>query len=220
MFKKIKENTFYKKFKEMRCDPKLRPITSLVLWFIFIFLVIVFVRVTSSSAIKSAPKEEKQNLSSYEFTYTNNDGVIFGLADNGKMEFIFGNNRYYYNGEKVYLIKGRNAKVIDNFDLKVLKITPNLLANLISNLTYHLDGEARQYAVPLSRFINLYEGDIEGVFSQVDNYNILINVYEKNNEIYMYKLDLSNYYKFRSLNDSGILTIDIYSDLDEVIGGV
>ena len=36
----------------------------------------------------------------------------------------------------------------------------------------------------------------------------------------MYKLDLSNYYKFRSLNDSGILTIDIYDDLDEVIGGV
>lgn len=220
MFRKIKENPYYKKFKEMRADPKLRPITSLIFWLVFMVLLIIFVRVTSSSVQRSTSTEVKQNLSSYEFTYTNNSGVIFGKADNDKLEFILGNNRYYYDGENVYLINGRSAKVISNFDLNVLKITPKFIENLISNLTYNTDGEAKQYAVPLSRFINLYEFDVEVNSSKANNYNVLVNVYEKDNEIYMYKLDLSNYYKFRSLNDSGILTIDIYDDLDEVIGGV
>ena len=220
MFKKIKENTYYKKFKEMRADPKLKPITSLIFWLVFMVLLIIFVRVSSSSVQRNEPLELKQDLSSYEFTYTNNSGVIFGKADNDKLEFILGNNRYYYDGENVYLIKGRNVQMISNFDLNVLKITPKLIENLISNLTYNMDGEAKQYAVPLSRFINLYEFDVEVDSSKADSYNILVNVYEKDNEIYMYKLDLSNYYKFRGLNDSGILTIDIYDEIDEVIGGV
>ena len=46
MFKKIKENPYYMKFKEMRADPKLKPITSLILWFIFIVIVVIFVRGT------------------------------------------------------------------------------------------------------------------------------------------------------------------------------
>ena len=43
----------------------------------------------------------------------------------------------------------------------------------------------------------------------------------------MYQLDLTNYYNFRGLNNDGILTIDIYGEVndftkyyDELIGGV
>ena len=56
----------------------------------------------------------------------------------------------------------------------------------------------------------------------------MVYVYKKENDIYMYKLDLSNYYQFRGLNNMGILTIDIYDVekgdfpkyYDSLIGGV
>ena len=48
MFKKIKDNKYYQKFKEMRADPKLKPITSLIFWFIFLVVLVLFVRSISS----------------------------------------------------------------------------------------------------------------------------------------------------------------------------
>ena len=126
------------------------------------------------------------------------------------------------------MILNKKAIVIDGFDLSVLKITPNFIDNLISDLSYNVIEGGRQYIIPLSRFINLYEYDTEADLSLANNYNIMLNVYEKNSKVYMYKLDLSNYYSFRGLNNSGILTIDIYDDevndfskfYDDLIGGV
>lgn len=230
MFKKIKENPYYVKFKEMRADPKLKPITSLILWFIFIVIVVIFVRGTVSTNNTTVKTDNVVNkdVSNYEFTYTNNSGVIFGESYEDKLEFIYSGNRYYYNGKNVYLIKNQNGTLATNFDLNVLKITPKMISNLIGNLTYTANGEAKQYVVPLSRFLNLYEIDVEADLSLANQYNIIVNVYEKDNNIYMYQLDLTNYYNFRGLNNDGILTIDIYDSevhdftkyYDKLIGGV
>lgn len=231
MFKKIKENPYYQKFKEMRADPKLRPITSLILWFIFFVIVILFARgLTSTRANLESTETQKTTLSdsNYEFTYSNNSGVIFGQTYDDKLEFMYGGNRYYYNGETVYLIQNQQATIMPAFDLNVLKINSKMINNLIGNLTYNRDGEAKQYLVPLSNFLNLYEVDVEADLSLANQYNIVINVYENENGIYMYKLDLTNYYNYRGLNNDGILTIDIYNSevndftkyYDELVGGV
>ena len=231
MFKKIKENPYYQKFKEMRTDPKLRPITSLILWFIFFVIVILFARgLTSTRANLESTETQKTTLSdsNYEFTYSNNSGVIFGQTYDDKLEFMYGGNRYYYNGETVYLIQNQQATIMPAFDLNVLKINSKMINNLIGNLTYNMDGEAKQYLVPLSNFLNLYEVDVEADLSLANQYNIVINVYENENGIYMYKLDLTNYYNYRGLNNDGILTIDIYNSevndftkyYDELVGGV
>ena len=231
MFKKIKENPYYQKFKEMRADPKLRPITSLILWFIFFVIVILFARgLTSTRANLESTETQKTALSdsNYEFTYSNNSGVIFGQTYDDKLEFMYGGNRYYYNGETVYLIQNQQATIMPAFDLNVLKINSKMINNLISNLNYNMDGEAKQYLVPLSNFLNLYEVDVEADLSLANQYNIVINVYENDNGIYMYKLDLTNYYNYRGLNNDGILTIDIYNSevndftkyYDELVGGV
>lgn len=231
MFKKIKENPYYQKFKEMRADPKLRPITSLILWFIFFVIVILFARgLTSTRANLESTETQKTTLSdsNYEFTYSNNSGVIFGQTYDDKLEFMYGGNRYYYNGETVYLIQNQQATIMTAFDLNVLKINSKMINNLIGNLTYNMDGEAKQYLVPLSNFLNLYEVDVEADLSLANQYNIVINVYENDNGIYMYKLDLTNYYNYRGLNNDGILTIDIYNSevndftkyYDELVGGV
>ena len=221
MFKKIKENPYYVKFKEMRADPKLRPLTSLIFWFIFIIIVIIFVRSTSGTKQKVA--EVRPSYSNYEFTYKNNSLTIFGQSYNGKLEFMAGNNRYYYDGENVYLIQNKTVSLMNGFDLNVLKITPSLINNLIANLDYTLKGEAKEYLVPLSRFLNLYEVDVEVNLSIANNYNIVIDVYDD-----MYQIDLTNYYAYKGLNNDGVLTIDIYESnvgdftkyYDNLIGGV
>ena len=231
MFKKIKENPYYQKFKEMRADPKQRSITSLILWFIFFVIIILFARgLTNTHANLENTERQKTTLSdsNYEFTYSNNSGVIFGQVYDDKLEFMYGGNRYYYNGGSVYLIKNQHATIMPNFDLNVLKINKKMINNLIGNLNYNMDGEAKQYLVPLSNFLNLYEVDVEADLSLANQYNIVINVYENDDGIYMYKLDLTNYYNYRGLNNDGILTIDIYNSeindftkyYDELVGGV
>ena len=227
MFKKIKE--YYQKFKEMRADSKLKPIISLVLWFIFIFIAILFVKGFSLDNNSNSNLENvRNNFTGYKFTYTNNNLKIFGESYDGKLEFFFEGNRYYYDEQNVYLVNNQSLEVIDNFDLNVLKITPDLIDSLISNLNYSIYNNALEYIVPLSRFLNLYEYDVEADLSLANNYNIMVYVYKKENDIYMYKLDLSNYYQFRGLNNMGILTIDIYDVekgdfpkyYDSLIGGV
>ena len=144
----------------MRADPKLRPITSLILWFIFFVIVILFARgLTSTRVNMESTETQKTTLSdsNYEFTYSNNSGVIFGQTYDDKLEFMYGGNRYYYNGETVYLVQNQQATIMPTFDLNVLKINPTMIDNLVGNLTYNMDGEAKQYLVPLSNFLNLYE---------------------------------------------------------------
>lgn len=221
MFKKIKENPYYIKFKEMRADPKLKPITSLILWFIFIVIVVIFIK--SSYSNEPIKKENINSISNYEFTYKNNNLTIFGNSYDGKMEFILNGNRYYYDLENVYLISNKEVTLVSNFDLNVLKITPKFIENLTANLSYSLNGEAKVYIVPLYRFLNLYEVDVEVDLSIANQYNILVSVYDD-----MYEIDLTNYYNFRGLNNDGILIIDLYESnigdfteyYDKLVGGV
>lgn len=225
MFKKIKENPYYVKFKEMRANPKLKPITSLVLWFIFIVVLIIFVRGLPSNS--SSASVQKKIISNYKFTYKNNNLVIFGESYDGKMEFFYQNNRYYYNEENVYLINEQNATLINNFDLNVLKIDFNFINNLISNLDYNLNGDFKEYVVPLSRFLNLYDVDVPINLSLANQYNIIVRIYENDNRIYKYQFDLTGYYNYKGLNNEGLLNIDIYGEVndftkyyDKLVGGV
>ena len=225
MFKKIKENPYYIKFKEMRADPKLKPITSLILWLIFIVILIIFVRGLPNNS--SSSTVQKKIISNYKFTYKNNNLVIFGESYDGKMEFIYQNNRYYYNGEKVYLINEQNVTLINNFDLNVLKIDFNFINNLISNLDYNLNGDFKEYVVPLSRFLNLYDVDVPINLSLANQYNIIVRIYENDNRIYKYQFDLTGYYNYKGLNNEGLLNIDIYGEVndftkyyDKLVGGI
>lgn len=144
-----------------------------------------------------------------------------------KWSFFIKNNRYYYNEENVYLINEQNATLINNFDLNVLKIDFNFINNLISNLDYNLNGDFKEYVVPLSRFLNLYDVDVPVNLSLANQYNIIVRVYENDNRIYKYQFDLTGYYNYKGLNNEGLLNIDIYGEVndftkyyDKLVGGV
>ena len=176
MLKKIKENPYYVKFKEMRANPKLRPITSLIFWLIFFVILIVFVRSLPDNSNYNASSNVNEIVSNYKFTYTNNNLTVFGEIYDDKLDFVIGNSHYYYNGESVYSVKNQSMTLIPNFNLSVLKINPSMINNLIGNLTYSMNGDAKEYAVPLSRFLNLYEVDVEADLSLANQYNIIVKV--------------------------------------------
>ena len=210
MFKKIKDNEVYKKFKELRSNPQTKAVMSLALWFIFFIIIILFARSTSSSS-KSNNTANYKKITSYEYVYKNNKSTIFGMKYNEKQIFNILDKKYYFDGENIYLIVDHSLSLENNFDLGYLKITPSMIEDLTKNINYTQNGEARQYLIPLINFINLYQNDTEIDLSLANNYNIIVNMYYKNNDLYMIKVDLSNYYKFYNLEDDGVLTIDLYN---------
>ena len=207
MFKKIKESEAYKK---LLSNLQVNAIISLGLWLLFFGIIIFFVRGIGSSSTKEEVNLNSK-LYSYEYTYKNNKITIFGKAYHNKQVFTVLNNKYYYNGENVYLLNDREFQMVPNFDLGILKVTPFMINNLTDNSSFTENNGVKQYLVPLVNFINLYEIDTDVDLSAVSNYNIVIRKYYLDSELYKFEIDLTNYYRMNNLDDSGILTINLYN---------
>ena len=165
----------------------------------------------NSSKLNNYSNNNSSKLNNYEYTYINNQLTIFGEKYNDKQIFTILNNKYYYNGKNVYLLKGNLLELVPDFDLSILKITVDMIDNLTDNLNFTENGEFKQYLVPLASFINLYEASATVDLSVANNYNIIIKKYDDNNDLYKVEIDLSNYYKINNLPDSGELTIYLYN---------
>lgn len=224
MFKKIKESGVITKYKDLRSNPQTKAIISLGFWLLFFFVIILFTRSTTRV---SSNLSKKENIYSYEFTYSNDVNVIFGKSYNDEKLYTILNQKYYYKDNIIYNVDGHNLTENSNVGLGVLRIDLKMIDSLISNINEMDNGEYKRYLVPLSRFLNLFE-DASGDLTNASSYNIIIDRYYKDSDIYMVKIDLSSYYSFRDLNNDGILTIDLYnvnktSDLKEyfsMLGGV
>ena len=194
MFKKLRENPYYLKFKELYKNPKTRSLISLFLWFIFFLLVILFLRGMNSNNVTTT---KETTTVSYEFTYENDYSKVFGECFNNRY-LIFKDNRYYYNGN-FYLIDGDKATLSD---FNMTFITPSMIDNLISGIS--LDGD--KYIIPLDRFISLYDVDTVFDLSSAMQYNVIMYVTSSG-----YAFDLSNYYLFKGLSYQGILKVSFYN---------
>ena len=215
MFKKIKESEAYNKYKELKENPQISAAMSLGVWLLLFIIIIVFTRGINSnnSSVKEVNISSKFN--NYEYTYKNDDITVFGKYYNKKQVFTILNNKYYYNGENVYIINGEEISIAQDFDLNILKITPSFVEELTSNLDYtEVDG-FKQYLVPLVNFINLYDVDTAIDLSVASNYNIIIQKFFKNYNLYKIVIDLSNYYNINNIKNSGKLSIYLY-DVNKV----
>ena len=69
MFKKINENKYVQKYKELRTNPKTRSLISLGFWMIFLVVAVLLVRSTmSSNEIQSEPViDEVFVVTNYQF---------------------------------------------------------------------------------------------------------------------------------------------------------
>lgn len=212
MFKKINENKYVQKYKELRANPKTRSLISLGFWMLFLVVAVLLVRSTmSSNEIQSEPvKDEVLEVTNYEFTYRDNLKTIFGEVYDDRMIFYFNNGKYYKNGNGIYLVN-ENSLEVQDMNVSELNLTFSVIDDLVSQVNATEDNGVKTYLVPLSNFIRAYEGNESEDLTEATNYNVTIQTYEKDGVVYMVKLDLSNYYLFRGLPDMGIITINYYN---------
>lgn len=232
MFKKIKEkidnNLYIKKYKELRANPKTKGLISLGMWILFMILAIVFIRISipSNEVPKEVQKRNFDNMENYEFSFKDNNTSIYGESFDGKDIVYFNNNKYYYNGN-LYLVS-EDKLIKQDFSIDQLKITPDFINDLISNITPTESDGGKLYLVPLSRFINLFEVDTDVDLTSAGSYNIKVLTFSKSNGVYMIKIDLGNYYLFKGYPDGGVITINYYNigklsnftlDYEDMLGG-
>ena len=211
MFKRIKELEIYNKYKNLKNDSQASTLASLGLWLIFFIVIIIFTRGISSNKTIDRENKETAEINNYEYTYQNNDITIFGEFYNGKQIFTILNNKYYYDGQSVYMVKGNSLELMPEFNLNILKITLDFVEELTSNITFTENNGIKEYLVPLVNFLNLYEIDTAVDLSEASNYNIIIRKYYDKNNLYKEEVVLSNYYKINSVHDSGQLIINLYN---------
>lgn len=209
MFKKLKDKEVYKKYKEIRSNPKSSARFSLVFWLLFFVIVVFIVRGMGSSSVSTA--ESTRKISKYEYTFTNNSGVVFGICDGKRQVFTILDKKYYYDGDKIYLVNGHELSLVSDFDFGLLKINIEFIDMLTSNITSVTNGDNERYLVPLTRFISLYENDTDVDLSFAESFNVIVDKYYKNGSIYMIKINLDSYYQYKNLESDGLLTIDIYN---------
>lgn len=209
MFKKLKDKEVYKKYKEIRSDPKRSARFSLIFWLLFFVAVIFIVRGMGSSSISTA--ENARKISKYEYTFTNNSRVVFGICDGKTQVFTILDKKYYYDGEKIYLVNGHELSLASDVSLDLLKINIDFIDELTSNITSVINGDNERYLVPLTRFISLYENDTDVDLSFAESFNVIVDKYYKKDSIYMIKINLESYYQYKNIESDGLLTIDIYN---------
>lgn len=217
MFKRIKENELFIKLKEMWQNPRTHDMAVLTFWLIFIVVVIIFFRVTTGNTnqkqVQNVEMTTFSSIKSYDFMYKTLDKEINGSYYDGAMVFYLDNHRYYYN-ENVYLIGDESKKV--DFDLGILKIDSKMLNNLTSGISGIDTGTFKQYAVPLDRFINLYEIDTDVDLTKAVAMNVIISVYYKNDEIQKVILDLSNYFSLKKATNVNYPVTIFYYNINNV----
>ncbi len=231
MFKRIKESEKLQRFRELWDDPKTHSIMVLVFWLIFMAVLIIFVRLTAVSNVNPSNNQIKgssfDSINNYEFSYVQGDSELNGKVYNDSMMFVLNNHRYYYKND-IYLINGDRG-VKQDLDLGWLKLNSKMLSNLLSGLNGTEISDYTQYVIPLDRFVNLYEVDTDADLTKAMTYNVLLNVYKKDDVISKVILDMTNYRIFR-FNDNKpyILTLYFYNinevsdftkGFDKIVGG-
>lgn len=228
-----KELTKFQKLKKMWKDPKQHAFVVLGFWAIFMVVVVVLIKGMTSpmpSSGPSAPITNEditfENIKGYEFSYVTDNLEINGMAYENKTLFFLNGFRYYIN-DNIYKIQNGIVS-LEELNIPILKINSIMLNELTKDITPIEGTEYKRYIVPLDKFISLFETDTEQDLTLAINFNIVIDVYEKNNTIEKVVLDLSNYVNLKDgTSVTYILTLYLYNinnvsdfgkSYDEMIG--
>lgn len=207
---KLKDSDFYKKYAEYSSNPQTKAVISLGFWLLFFIIIIMFARGTNNRKIENNGDFIKTSVNSYEYTYTDDENVIYGKVYGNKHLFNMSNHKYYYDGKDVYELNNFDFNKVLDFDISYLRITPKMINDLTENLNYTMDDDAYVYSVPLTNFMNLFSVDVPVNLDEASKYNIVIKKYYLKDKLCMVKLDLSNYYSYVKKDNRGLLTIDFY----------
>lgn len=190
---------YIKKIKELWKVPRYKALLKLGFYLLFIIFVV--------SLINNAPKidtevpVEKNELYSYEFTYTitQNDtvSVINGVNYKNTEKLTYNDNIYYYKNNDLYL----NKEIIKDFEpfplykMRYSSISNIAIVNNIIDRTVYTDYETITYKVLGEDFE--FDHDFNLIIDKKDNYIVkaIINIPEVN-----YKIEIE-YKNFNSITD-------------------
>lgn len=206
---------YFRKFNEIRKNPKKRSISLLIIY--GIFFIFVFIYISGSKSINTPNEINSFNdslgkVSNYEYD------IEFNINDE-----LISFNGYYLNSENklnidsnytlnnnVIMYKG----IIIKYDLIINKLSYNSMDNFIKNYEYESKTEYKDSNIKYEYIIN--NKDIASYLGEDNKYegNTNITVYKKD-YISEIDIDLSNYYnskyiikiKYDSVNN--ISSVDI-----------
>ena len=206
---------YFRKFNEIRKNPKKRSISLLIIY--GIFFIIVFIYIYNTKPINTPNEINSFNdslgkVSNYEYD------IEFNINDE-----LISFNGYYLNSENklnidsnytlnnnVIMYKG----IIIRYDLIINKLSYNSMDNFIKNYEYESKTEYKDSNIKYEYIIN--NKDIASYLGEDNKYegNTNITVYKKD-YISEIDIDLSNYYnskyiikiKYESVNN--ISSVDI-----------
>ena len=232
MEKKAETKSKFQILKELWQNPKTHAMVVLGLWLIFIGGLILFLKISSIISMETPsnqlennidPLKQFNDMKSYEFNYMSNDLSLNGTVYEDKYLLYLDNQRYYKN-KSLYKISNN---IENSNEPEILKLNNKMIYSLIKDISPISNEQYDSYLVPLINFIDTYEGITTNDYN-LSSYNIVINVYKKDDIINKVVIDLTNYYKYKGANiDNYILTINYYNidnisdftkEYDEMIG--
>lgn len=227
MIKKIKENQYIEKIRELRKKPRTRAAISLLLWGIFFLFVFVALDVRGNHT-KEPPvyhvtwKWENEKNYKYQMTFTINQDtfLVNGIRNGEKEAFSLQEQTYYLEDKHLYIFQN-DTKVLQEYTTLLgydfLKLRPEFLSQLLSHgeLEYTTNYESGQvskgYSINTAKFVSLLDG-----LEIIDDSTIKMEVLENNHMITEVKIDLTNYQKYsEEIIDSYQVKI-VYSDIGTV----
>lgn len=214
---------YWKKFREMRKDPKKRSIYLLIVYgifFAFVFIYIKFNQYQTTPNIEENIDNEKttivddnnDNVTGYEYKVTlniENDVInIDGLFYNSNQIFTINDTKYYQNNSNIYLYDDKS--IVDKIEYPLNKFLYSNINTIIQNYQYESKTEYKDNNIKY--IYNLSNEEIAKIFDDeyINEGNVEITIYQNNDYIYKVEYDLTQYY-----NKSYKIIIE-YSHVNEI----
>lgn len=212
---------YWKKFREMRKDPKKRSIYLLIIYGIFFIFVFAYMKF---SQYQSAPINEENidnekttivddnNVTGYEYEVTlniENDVIkIVGSFYEGNQIFTVNETKYYQKDNNIYLYDDKS--LVDKIEYPINKYLYSKINTIIQNYQYDSKTEYKDNNIKYVYYLSNEE--IAKLFNEesLNEGNVEITIYKNNDYISKVEYDLSQYY-----NKSYKIIIE-YSHVNEI----
>ena len=221
----MKEN--FKKFNELRKDPKKKSIMLIILYGIFFTFVFIYVKVNQNQSTpiiednkgnEPVIQEKTDIVSGYEYKVLlemdNNIINIEGTFYNNDQLFSINNKKYYLKNNQIYL--SEDNTIVEKLDYPLSKLLYDNINKINKDYQYESKTEYKDnnikyvYIISNEEIAKLFNEDI------TTNGNVIINIYKKD-YIYKVEYDLSQYYgknyqitiEYNHVNE--ITNLDIHS---------
>lgn len=206
--------SYYRKFKEMRKDPRKKAITTLILYFIFFAVMFSILGIVTLIEEKDSNKKSTDNfleplkfISNYSYNYEitiNDEKFIAEGKRYYNQEYIeLNDEKYFIIGSNFFKLVDGNLETVDEnpFVVDILKFRPDKIYEYINNSNEFISSnDSGQYALDLKKFLSL-----NNEFLTYDSKVINISA-EKTNDGIRVWINLNSYI---TLIDSEVLNYEV-----------